>query len=416
MRHRQALEDLLHWFTHSGIMRPADGFWGVGERLAIRAANDAWAKLCEHFPCQTPLTAEVVVLEHRRPDCQVQVALLFDLAADALACPAQRQVADQLLAHLTQRSCLRDDRPDSPTAHLWGWANPTHRQHYWTDDNAWVATLLLMLARRGRPHLREGALATARVLAQHLERFLNHLAEHGRDAACPEAPMLGVRLNPHWLGLVTMALAHAHAEAPQPAWRALVEQYHTLVLDGPQGCDPAARARPATGLPWTLSEYAYLSLTASLAASAFASPAARHAALTVARHLVAHQSRLGHWGAEHYEAPAAPHLADLIYTQNWAALGLCHAARLFPAEPAIAAARDRAVAFLLSIQDPGPEPWCAGCWRGMYDTAQRRWGGGDRFEGGASSIYSGWTNAPIGLALLAHAGSADLFAPGTAPG
>ena len=32
-----------------------------------------------------------------------------------------------------------------------------------------------------------------------------------------------------------------------------------------------------------------------------------------------------------------------------------------------------------------------------------------------SSIYSGWTNAPIGLALLAHDGCADLFAPGTAP-
>ena len=38
----------------------------------------------------------------------------------------------------------------------------------------------------------------------------------------------------------------------------------------------------------------------------------------------------------------------------------------------------------------------------MFDMNQNSWGGGDRFEGGAGSIYTGWTNAPVSLAFLLH--------------
>ena len=41
-----------------------------------------------------------------------------------------------------------------------------------------------------------------------------------------------------------------------------------------------------------------------------------------------------------------------------------------------------------------------------------RWGGGDRVEGGAGSIYSGWTNAPIALAFLMESSGASLFPGG----
>ena len=54
---------------------------------------------------------------------------------------------------------------------------------------------------------------------------------------------------------------------------------------------------------------------------------------------------------------------------------------------------------LLQIQDTAPEKQFAGCWRGMYDLSTGSWGGGDRYEGGAASIYTGWTNAPISLAI-----------------
>lgn len=50
----------------------------------------------------------------------------------------------------------------------------------------------------------------------------------------------------------------------------------------------------------------------------------------------------------------------------------------------------------------------------MYDLQARSRGGGDPAEGGANSIYTGWTNAPIsiGLLLLARKQGMDgLFSP-----
>jgi hypothetical protein len=46
----------------------------------------------------------------------------------------------------------------------------------------------------------------------------------------------------------------------------------------------------------------------------------------------------------------------------------------------------------------------------MYDTRAGAWGGGDRWEGGQGSIYSGWTNAPISLAFLFDVTGESLFA------
>ena len=64
---------------------------------------------------------------------------------------------------------------------------------------------------------------------------------------------------------------------------------------------------------------------------------------------------------------------------------------------------------ILRIQDTAPEKQFNGCWRGMYDLEKRQWGGGNRFEGGAGSIYSGWTNAPIASALALELLQRNLF-------
>ena len=58
------------------------------------------------------------------------------------------------------------------------------------------------------------------------------------------------------------------------------------------------------------------------------------------------------------------------------------------------------IELLVSIQDSERSPSFSGCWRGMYDVEKRTWNCGDLYEGGSGSIYSGWTNAPISIALL----------------
>ena len=62
-------------------------------------------------------------------------------------------------------------------------------------------------------------------------------------------------------------------------------------------------------------------------------------------------------------------------------------------------ARDKVLDLLMNIQDQSQEPYLHGCWRGMYDMNKKQWGGGDFYEGGSNSIYTGWTNAPISIAF-----------------
>jgi hypothetical protein len=45
----------------------------------------------------------------------------------------------------------------------------------------------------------------------------------------------------------------------------------------------------------------------------------------------------------------------------------------------------------------------------MYDMVNGCWGGGDCHEGGANSIYTGWTNAPICSALLMEYAGRSMF-------
>lgn len=104
--------------------------------------------------------------------------------------------------------------------------------------------------------------------------------------------------------------------------------------------------------------------------------------------------RSGNIPAEHIEAPAGPSLVDTIYTINWALPALQCMADLTGRIEYVQSVR-KIQALLLQIQDNTPARHLYGCWRGMYDLKAKNWGGGDRYEGGANSIYSGWTNAPI---------------------
>ena len=115
----------------------------------------------------------------------------------------------------------------------------------------------------------------------------------------------------------------------------------------------------------------------------------------------------GNLAAEHYEAPSGAALVDLIYTMNWLPGALQNANSTNDL-------RRKVFNLLLDIQDRSPSPTMFGCWRGMYDLDTHAWGGGDRIEGGAGSIYTGWTNAPLGIWMLLESQSlslADLILP-----
>jgi len=396
-------------------MRPSDGFWGVAERIALMSENESAEKITRAFPCQTELAPGIKAIEHRRADCVIETAFLHDLAAEILGDDSLKSVADNLIDYLLNRSGLLKTDPKSDAFGLWGWAAPICMDNCWTDDNAWVATLLLLLARRGREELWEPGIATARALYRMTRPYLDHLETVGHDEPYrnPHPGLFfGLNLNPHWLGLVTMAFAHASTVDDSVPYAEFIELYYRHVVQGPPAGEEMYRKPITTGLNWTISEFAYLALIGSICFDRFGSDTVRQTTREAIDVLLCYQQDDGHLLAEHTEAPPGEHVSDLIYTDNWAALALHHAARVFD-DDRCRVALEKKLTFLASIQDTSDSPHFNGCWRGMFDTRTGQWGGGDKHEGGAGSIYSGWTNAPICWAfLMSRSGESLLAAAG----
>ena len=152
---------------------------------------------------------------------------------------------------------------------------------------------------------------------------------------------------------------------------------------------------------FSTSEYAYALMGAAAVAAAYGDKLAEKTAQEACDLICnAADFKTGTLPSSHYEAPSGEGLADLIYTLNWSIFGLQMYCRLFPGKSKAEALLDKQLALVMKIQDKSPSKYFKGCWRGMYDMSSKTWGGGNRFEGGSSSIYSGWTNAPISLALL----------------
>ncbi len=397
-----AVKKTIDWFLHSGIMRPNDGFWGVAERIADIGSNEAKKKIDQFFPQQTRIDANTVVLEHRRADCTFETALMFDLAAEYFKDNSYREVAENLVTFLLNRSGMRVVDPDSKVWNLWRWSmqNSEAGNKIWTDDNAWVVIFSLVLARRSHGILRETGLSTARALHHQLLPYFDFIEKNGRDAKYEEATTDGIQLNPHWIGLATLALAFAdHAQGPRNYYN-IVNKYYGTVLDGPQAWDTDSQCKTDSGVDWAISEYAYLTFITPLVAKVYGDPRIMETAEKAAHVLLENQQPDGHFTSNHFEAPEGDHFVDLIYTQNWATLGFLHMAELLPGKPEYRAAFEKSARLLIDIQDSESNPVFKGCWRGMYDCQTGGWGGGNKFEGGHGSIYSGWTNAPISTAFL----------------
>ncbi|MEK6794709.1 MAG: hypothetical protein AABZ39_08035 [Spirochaetota bacterium] len=397
----------IGWFRDSGIMHPADGYWGVAERIITGLSPDARAQVNRSFPFQTELGGGVTVLEHRRPDCNFETAYALSLASRYLGDQSLSSAAHAIVDFCTKRSGLRCT-DDIPQKDLWEFYQPVRKPTFYIDDNSWVITFLLLLGRTV-PAYREMGIAAARKLLLLLGPYTEFLRTNGVRLFPDSGKILsGLSTNPHWMGLVTMAFAHAAAVDPQTDYAGFVETYYErYALAGPPKDDRYA-GLSRRGLPWSLSEYAYLTLTASICAKHFKSDRIRSVARTAADILIGAQQEAGNFPAEHGESPAGEHLVDLIYTQNWATLGLLHAAILFN-DDRYKTAAEKSLELLARIQDTSTSKHFNGCWRGMYDIQKRTWGGGDHYEGGAGSIYSGWTNAPIMLAFLFSVTGETLF-------
>lgn len=395
-----AVQANLNWFRRSGVMDPADGAWGVAERVAVTTGNSAIEQMLHSFPAWT-MKKDHCIIEQRRADCNFQVAVLFLLAARATGSAEDRQTGVNLVRYLYNRSGLLIRNTDvtlSPELAAktpegsWQWSHIKQYPVVYFDDEAWCLLLQLVLTRL-EPELaaeyrcREWALKLALPLATAMQRTFGHASPDDPKAwRDPEKGWFGNLALPHWGSLACMALAKAYSEEPKTEYAAAIERYCHYVDEEIEN--------------FTVSEICYAIFGAAFAAEHLGGDFYRPHAERLGRLLLQRrQPDTGNFPAEHSEAPVGPDKVDTIYTVNWALLALQCIGRL-TGDPAYADAAGKLTELLLAIQDTSPEPEFAGCWRGMFDLTANRWGGGDCYEGGAGSIYTGWTNAPIAIALL----------------
>lgn len=395
----QALVSNIRWFQRSGVMLPDDGTWGVAERIALTGGNTAIDKIRQSFPAVTEHDGWCVV-EQRRADCNFQAAMMMLLSGAVLSNEEYTRLGENLMYYLYSRSGLLERKSSGRLIRgAWQWSHIVHTPRVYFDDDAWCLFLQLEIAAL-RPDLDAKYQLSywAEILAEELwiasdrvQRERKTVEGHWYDDIWS-----GYFDLPHWGGLACMALARACWKNPDQAkvakYTAAIKGYMDFI--SPKTDDLIC------------SEKAYLLLTCVACWRYLKDETARQLALRLGNALVAQMDENGNLPAQHYEAPEGRDLVDLIYTMNWTLLGLqC----LANEEQSFVPAYKKVLELVLRIQDTSDAPQFNGCWRGMFDLNGKSWGGGDRYEGGAGSIYTGWTNAPISLALAYELAHKDLF-------
>ncbi|MCE5323007.1 hypothetical protein LLG46_06795 [bacterium] len=369
-----SLKRNLEWFDKSGIMDPADGSWGVGERIALTQNNSALEKMMRDFPNYTSCDG-YLVFEHRRPDCNFEAALMFLLASEVFEDERMSAVGSNIIHYLHARSGQRNKTDETVPRGMWRWAAGQWWPLYYVDDNAWNGTLSIMIGTRyswlnEKYALIERGVETIESLQECIQSFF--------DGNKPQ--LSGSKLSPHFMGLALMAFAHSWQISENAALRSTALEYIDKVQDKKD--------------EFSSSEHGYYLIGSTCCAATLGDECFLKEAGASADYIVSVMSPEGAIPSEYDEAPIGKSLVDTIYTQNWCTIGL-HAIWKLTGDKTYREAYERSVRLLAKIQDDTPVPHLNGCWRGMYDMKKHAWGGGDKYEGGANSIYSGWTNAPI---------------------
>ena len=393
---KTTLQKNLNWFEKSGVMIPENGIWGVAERVAVAKNNEAIEKMYASFVAWTP-HGDYSIIEQRRADCNFQTAYLYLLAYEVFGDKKYYTVAVNILDFLYYRSGLlwRNEK-EYPRA-SWNWSHIKRSSDVYFDDESWCVFLQLEIAKRypeldQKYSMKHWAMLLADELCAASLRVMHSEREKDDWADLEKKEWLGRLQLPHWGSLVVMALARAWYEENKQDYLEFIREYDAYLNEKPE--------------QFNVSEFAY-AVIGNCAAYRYTGDEKYLASARIFGDLVLGKMREnGNIPAEHYEAPCGEHLVDTIYTANWALLGL---QLLSSADAKYAAAYEKLRNLIVEIQDPSSEPQFSGCWRGMYDMEQHSWGGGDRFEGGAGSIYTGWTNAPISWALAMDILKRNLF-------
>ena len=190
----EVLEQGFKWFLDSGILPELDGTKGIHENIHSHHGG-----LTKDF----------------RPDCHVQTALSFYLYGEYTQNQEWIQRSFNLLDFIIKEG-FQDEDEDSCSYGFWKWFDypGSYPHQIFTDDNSWIATVLLYLGRQteNEDYLKRGLLTAEALLRTQGKNGLRteQLIRHRLQNEPNYLNEVEVSFNPHFESICHVAFLQAY--------------------------------------------------------------------------------------------------------------------------------------------------------------------------------------------------------------
>ncbi|WP_053365854.1 hypothetical protein [Bacillus sp. FJAT-27245] len=381
----QTLEQGVNWFLHSGILPKDDGSLGVYENIhSIRS------DISKDF----------------RPDCHAHTALFFHLYGEYTKDAKWSSISANLLSYLFKEG-YQDTDPDSVTYGFWKWFQcpKSKPDQIFSDDNSWVALVLLYLYRKtGIEEYRERGLLTAYSLLNTQNRNglrpecirEQELVEHGSSFFKNST---SASMNPHFESIVHAAFIQAYLVSKDERFKETAHQGTLALLQNKEN------------LKFMYSKtagYSRFLLSLSEVYAVTGDETIREGLYDVIHYLSGNQHELGgieesdnpdpeRYGAEDTGVFRMNHegIADQLYTNNFLLMNTWEAWKA-TGDTAVKGLYENLARFLSSIQIASDKKEFNGGWMRSFHLERGEYYGNNGDTGwGAYVIEGGWTNAII---------------------
>ncbi|WP_042462009.1 glycoside hydrolase family protein [Neobacillus dielmonensis] len=386
----KTIEKGVNWFLQSGILPSEDGSLGVYENVHSIRGN---------------------ISEDLRPDCHAHTALLFHLYGEYSKNLEWKNMSERLLNYLFDAG-YQDDDPHSVTYGFWKWFQSPRSKpdQIFSDDNSWVALVLLYLYRKtGNEEYKKRGLLTAYAL-------LNTQNKNGLRPECIRERELVEKgtsyfrnsteasMNPHFEAIVHAAFLQAYLVSKDEAFLQAAYKGTLTLLENKQK------------LKFMYSKtagYSRFLLSLAQVYSITKDEVIRNGLEEVMDYLSQHQHPLG--GVEEADNPDPERygtedtgvfrlnhegIADQLYTNNFLCVNAWEAVKA-TLNPSFIDFHEKIVQFVASIQISSPRREFEGGWMRSFHLDRGEYFGNNGDTGwGAYVIESGWTNAIILSGLL----------------
>ncbi|MEH7179704.1 hypothetical protein [Neobacillus vireti] len=386
----KTIEKGVQWFLHSGILPKADGSLGVYENVhSIRSdiSNDL------------------------RPDCHAHTALMFYLYGEYTKDSKWENMSANLLTYLFEAG-YQDVVPNSITYGFWKWYQSPRSKpdQIFSDDNSWVALVLLYLYRKtGIEEYKKRGLLTAYALlnTQNVNGLRpecireQELVDNGKAyfQTSTEASM-----NPHFEAIVHAAFIQAYLVSNDGEFLQTASKGTLTLLENKEK------------LKFMYSKTAGYSRFLLSLAQLYAitkDEEIRKGLYEVTDYLTRHQHELG--AIEEADNPDPERygtedtgvfrlnqegIADQLYTNNFLCVNAWEAVKA-TRNSDLKDFHEKIVHFISSIQISAPKCEFDGGWMRSFHLERGEYYGNNGDTGwGAYVMESGWTNAIIVSGLL----------------